>query len=408
MILRSIINFGEAIDSAIGVNVDFPPEGGRNISYCILRNKKNLLSVVEIKTDIQQVSELYNFLKQHLEKGIRIHVNVVGKPVLSKAIGKEASNISLEDVGKWFPGIKREDFIVQHFKNANTSAYLSLIRKEDVLRDNILLDEKIHSFSIGVQIIECLGAVLQRESINVNGHSVLLRSGEISSVTTTAEDSKEDITVVGQMVSSDSMLAYAAAVSVFIPLSSITILGLPEVLNQAANSYNSKKRLFVTARAVVLSLLIILTANALVFFWLDQKVNEAKVNLSFFKGKSEKDTQYQHTTVKMTSAYDNLGWGINRVPLFYADQIAQTITTEIQLSILEAGVLDEGVLRKDKKYSFDTKRIRIQGLSADPAALSNWLASLQNLTWISSIDDQKYQYDSRQKKGVFEFTITVK
>jgi Tfp pilus assembly protein PilN len=406
MSLRSIINFGEVIDTAIGANIHFLPDGEKEISFCVLKKIKNTLKITELKSGIGDVHEFNTILSPWIEKGVRLHVNVSGKIVLSKKIPGTPTP-STDRNSNFVPGIRNEDFVVQEYIGMDKS-YFSFLRKDTIERENILIGGKVFSLSLDVQIVESILPFVKTGSIAIGGYELVVREGRLADVEATPTAVVNDLEISGEKIPSDCLLAYASAVHLFIPAKDIKCSGLPELLDRQTLTYSNRRFLFKLGRAMLATLLIGLAINTGVFLWLSDKVTQAKADLSFVQGKNEKDAAQLSIHAQMTASYADLGWSLNRIPLFYMDQLAASVPADVSLREMEAGVLDQGGLRKDKKYSFNKNKIRIVGMSADPTSLSAWMTSLQSLTWIKNITDQKYQYDIRQKKGVFEFMITIR
>jgi hypothetical protein len=406
MYLRSIVNMGDVIDSAVGINIWLNPDGSKEISYCILKKKKDTLMMVASGGGFSDFQDIDETLKKSLENAPRLHVNIVGRSVLTKKTvqvsGKEF------DFNNLFPGFKKEDFIF--FNSVGVGgAYHSLIRKDDVLKENLLLHNTAHTASLGYTILELVGSVFHLESIVLQNTKVNFKDGGIESIGPSGLAAQETVVdVSGQSLSSGCILAYAAAVNLFIHPPQTCNTGLPDSVQESALAYKNKREVFVTGRAVLFSVLVILMLNTIIFFFLNGKVSEAQESLQLFRGRLERNTQQSKRNVVMTSAYDNIGWRLNRLPLFYADQVAASVPENIQLTLLETGVLNNAGLRQVKKLSFDSSLMHISGTSPDPVSLSNWISALQRYSWVNKVTDQRYQFDQRIGQGVFEFYLQIK
>jgi Tfp pilus assembly protein PilN len=406
MAIRSIINFNDALHLAIGVNVIFLPEGDKKITYCILKKKKDIITI-ERKEEVQTIDELFAVLEPLLCKGVRVHVNCVGRSILEKIIPRQHNNDYSNQINQWFPGIRKEDFIYQRFYLPNAIA-VSLIRGEDVSKAKLLLNNYMTRFSIGVCVMDVVAPLLQSKSISVEGYHLQFDSQQMIAMETSGAPSLSEFTIAGEQIEGRYILAYASALSLLLPLRDHFVEGLPPIINQAPDRYLAKKQIYQTARWVAIVLLLALLINAFLFLWLDQKVTTLEASVAFQKSRNKDSEQSRDITQRLFKAYDAIGWKTNRLPLIYADQIASTVPTDVRLNVMEEGVLDESVLRRDRKYQFDPTRIRLSGISNDPAALNDWVTLLRQYKWIEDIRDQKYTFDKHLSKGVFEFTILIK
>ena len=397
---------GEIIDTAVGINIHFLPDGAKDISFCVLTKKKGVLAVVKIQSGFNQLSDINVSIKNFLERGVRVHINMSGLPVLLRMGDNELKANGDSDFAKSFPGIKKDEFIAQRYNNKAASFY-SLLRKEDGVREVNLLNAQAHSMTLGFNILEAISSFIGEEKVHIHDYVLNIRSAAIVEINKSENHNSQEFEISGERVNADCILAYASAVHLFLPLEKIEVSGLPIALSQEPQKYNTRKRLFIAGRQVLLGLLAVLLVKTIVFFWFGQEINEAESRLSYFNGRSQDDNRSRRISTKMLSAYDGIGWSMNRIPLFYADQLASTVPSEIRLDVLEIGVLDESILRKDKRHAFDRKQIKVFGASDAPSVLNRWISSLQKVKWIKEITDQKYQHDNKQRKGMFEFTIWI-
>jgi hypothetical protein len=406
MAIRSIINFSDALTLAIGVNGRILADGNTEFDYCVLRRSGDIITVLEKEQDIRDSQTLIGKLRPFVDKGVRVHLNCIGKSVLSKVKIGQGLQTSGTDVQQMFPGIRTEDFVYQYFKRLDFQI-MSLIRIADLDRAGLLLENSITSFSLGVCILESIGPVLPERRIGLEGCLIEFKNGKIGSI--------ELLDVNTEVTESDNgpvpeknLLAYASAFSLFVPVNDLTVHGLPEIVDENLKRYHAKRHLYKSSRLVILSLLILLSVNAVAFFWLNANVAEMEATLSLEVGKNSNDVIAQQKIQILKDAYEAMGWKTNTVPLFYADQIASTVPEAIQLNKIEEGTLDESLLRKERRYHFDSWNIKVQGSSADPAALSIWISTLKKLSWVSEISGQNYHFEQRLDKGIFEFSIAVK
>jgi hypothetical protein len=406
MSIRSIVNFGDALNLAVGVNAIIMPDGSCRFFYCILKKTGNMITVVEKSKDIPDAESLTESLQSLLDKGVRVHVNCVGRSVLTRINTGKNQEQSVEDMQKSFPGIRKEDFVFQYFRKENFQM-ISLVRNTDIAKSRLLLENRINSFSMGICILEAIASAMQTRSLTLEGYRVEFDGGEIKTVEATDATSPFDQNE-NDPVPPEYLLAYASAFSLFLPPADLETQGLPEWVEEAPSRYEARERIFKTSRVLVVVLLAFLSVNAAVFFWLSGQVSEMEASLSFTQGKNKNDMLIQKRIQKLADSFESIGWEANKIPLFYADQIASTVPVEVQLNSLEEGILDQSMFRKEKKYQFDNKQIRIQGMSVNPAALSSWIASLKKMKWIEEINGQNYNFDQRLGKGIFEFSIRVR
>ncbi|MBT1705597.1 hypothetical protein [Chryseosolibacter indicus] len=401
--IRSIVNIGEVLDLYLGIDITIDVEGTRRIAYCLLKKENERLIIKYCKgdLDVNDTDEQVSFL---IKKGIPIHVNINGRPVLTKTVSSSEQPVG--DVNRYFPGLRKEDFVIQLYENKKNTS-VTIIRKDDVL-SNFLPGIRVHTVSFGVLIVETLIPVLNANAITINNQRIVFADGVIDHIEKGETKYGDILNIGGDYIPPECLLAYAGAISLFLQRMHITIDGLPDSLLLEAKLFQVKRELFSIGRYVLLSLLIFLVINSVVFFWLQRKVTVAEEDLLLLEGRSKRKRINSIRNSTMSAAYDKIGWELNRIPLFYADQLASHVPVEIQLNILELGTINENAFKQNKKASFNPFELRVHGVTADPVVLSDWIVEVEKVDWVKGVTDQRYQYDQRLKSGVFEFKILVK
>jgi len=406
MPIRRIINFKDALDLVIGVNVNLLDDDKQQISYCILRRTGDVVSLFEKRDNISTVDELLSHIGSFIEKGVRVHVNCAGRSVLTRYIEGKQSDVS-KYWSEWFPGIAKENFIFQSFANTGFAA-LSLLRTEEAKKANLFINNSITSFSLGVCIVEAIAPLIEQDSIVVWGHRVTFNSQQLSSIESFAEQPTAEYKVGNDHVPASCIVAYASAISFLLPIHDLSLEGLPGEIDDAGSRYEANRKLHQVGKLVMIVLLSLLPINLAIYFWLDNSVSQMEATRRFRQGSKSTMEQSAMSTQRLNSLYDALGYSANKIPLYYADQLAKAMPAEIQLNLLQAGLPDEKIFRNERRLQFDVLQIRVQGTSKDPAMLNSWMVRLAGLSWIEKVHDQKYQFDPHSGKGMFEFIIMVK
>jgi hypothetical protein len=410
MNLRSLINFNESLNTAIGINVHTTDSLWIRFSYCILKKENDVLTVVESQAGIDSIEALHEKLARYSKSSVRTHINFSGKGVLIKPLESKTMANDTTVIQKLFPFIRNDEVVTQWYIG-NVDSFLTVARKDmfDVLDKLSDLGYAFFSFSLGPFILDSILPLLNEAQLNINGYRVDLNGNGITNVSSVegAVKSKNVFQVAGQEVASEVLLAYGSACAIFLPTSAITTSPLTWTEKGNENfQFNSK--LYRVAKITLLATLLSLIVNAGIFFWLESLTNELESQVVLASGKSEEERVMQSRLVQLSRSYEGLGWKSNLVPLYYADQIAQTIPKEIKLTLLEVGVLDEVKLRQERTLSFQQSLIRVEGLSENPLSLHQWVKDIESHYWVLDISDQRYQYDSRKGKGLFELNIHIK
>src|SRR5688572_31225696 len=107
MNLRSLINFNDSLNTAVGINVHTTDSLWTKFSYCILKKENDLLTVVESQAGIDTVEMLHEKLAPY--NNVRTHINFSGKGVLIKPLESKAMASDSALIQKLFPFIRNEE-----------------------------------------------------------------------------------------------------------------------------------------------------------------------------------------------------------------------------------------------------------------------------------------------------------
>jgi hypothetical protein len=403
--LRSIINFKDALHLVVGVNIRLLIEGGTDISYCVLKRDGDHVTLIDKKNGLISVDDLLTCLEAYVTKEIRIHVNCIGRSILDKKVNGRTQEIQ-SALQEWFPGIRSEDFIFQRFCKSEFTIF-SVMRNDDVFKGNFFLNSRITSFSLGIYIIETLGSLIHDEAVVIDGMRIAFEGGQIKSIAH-CEQEQRSVTIGDEVVQGPYILAYASAMMFFLPIHDLVSEGLPSEILDSTRRYAAKKQIYAACKKLIIALFLLLSINFAINFWLTDSVANMESKLQFHQGWKSSHQQNRKTTQKISIAYNALGYKDNRLPLYYSDQVCGTVPSNIVLKKIEAGLLNENILRKDRQYHFDVTQIKIEGFSQDPLVVNNWISVLSQMHWVSSVRGQKYSFDTGLGKGVFEFIIFIK
>jgi hypothetical protein len=411
MNLRSLINFNESLNTAIGINVHTTDSLWIKFSYCIIKKENDLLTVVESEANIDTVEMLHEKLKPYSKSNVRTHINFSGKGVLIKPLENNAVANDSTSVQKLFPFIRNDEVVTQwHISNA--ASFLAVARN-DMFNVLNTLDELGYSFfsaSLGPFILNAILPLLEEAYLHINGYRIDLNINGITNVSgaeVNAPKSKNSFQVADQEIASEVLLAYASACTIFLPTASITTSTLSSI-EKGKEYFQFNSRLYKVAKIAMIVTLFFLLINTGIFFWLQSEASHLESQVLSAHGKSKEEEVMQTKLVELTHSYKRLGWKSNLLPLYYSDQIAQTLPKGIQLVVLEVGALDEERVRQERTISFLPDVIKIKGLSDNPLLLNQWVKMIEGLDWVNDTSDQRYQYDARKGKGLFELNIHIK
>jgi hypothetical protein len=405
MSLRQIINFPEAENTAVGINLLLGKASGTEYSFCVLKKEKDELQVLTMGAQVSP-HHVHEQVTPYLAKGVRVQFNIEGKGILLRETIDKV--VGLKDVIMHFPGIEKKEFLPQVCSGAAKS-FLSIFRREVLVRNELyaLVKNNVSTISIGPFILCALKPLVSSNEIYYNGQKLSFKDESLERVEPSGSEEEPNVNVGSLQVKGEALLAFASAVNVFLPTTHVHTEQLIEA-EDFVKEFIIKKRTFRFGRALLAGLLFVLLVNTVLFFQLRSVVSAMQEEVSGYEQIYQQDEDRQSKASSIEKAFGSTGWISNDDPLMFADQLGASVPVQIELSKLEIGVLDEGLYRKEKRHQFLPKVLKVQGYADNPAALANWIAALEKLAWADHIENQNYQHDSKKRKGLFEFIVHIK
>lgn len=406
MNVRSLINFTELQHTVIGVNVQVQ-DYAYDISFCVLKNSKGQLAIIESGIGLASI-ELLNDRISGYRSYARMHINFTGNSVLLKAV--DGQIFSHDDaVQHAFPFMRRDELVSQRFVTEK-NAWLCVMRIDRLTVLNQLHDlgYNVYSYSLGPFILNLISSFLSSQVICVNQYEIAFsEDGQILAINNEPGKVKMAIQIGDFTVHSELIASYSSACSIFSPTTGLDI-SLNHLVKENREAFEFNQKLFKVGRLAALITLLMLIINVLLFFWLDGEIVRLESQVSFLKGQSRQTNAAQSKLGALTRSYQSLGWKSNMMPLFYADQLAAIVPSQMQLTVLEIGVFDDGKMKRDKFLSFKSDQILVRGKVPNPVVLDDWIQRIVDLEWVSDVSDQRYQYSTEDKSGIFELVIHIK
>jgi len=406
MNIRSLINFGDLLPMAVGLNVNFLEDGGLDMSLVVVKQEKDIIRSTHVITGMSTVEDINARLREVVPAGARIHINLAGKGILVKSLSAGKGRGSIMELLKTsFPMLRPDDFVAQRYE-AGEQHVLLVARKDALARIFQACDGYSPvSFSLGVYVVSPLLALLDVPVVEFDLHRIQYSAEVITAVEArVSSGSLEAIKVGEEHIQATAFLAYASACSVLIGTPDLDSSEEPG-LQEALLDYEQRATVYKAARlglGVVLALLIV---NAMVFFNLQSATQQLEEKGALVGGQRKQSTDKAKLNRSLAIVYDRIGWRSDNLPLYYADHIAATVNDSISLTVLEIGVESSASNRQDRQQFYAADRIAVKGEAEDPDALKRMVDELEKQPWIQKIGDRRYRHDTRLGKGIFDFTI---
>ena len=390
-----------------GVHVRYLSAQQCTYTLCILKQDKQILSVVEQHDDITETTTLFSYLSTK----IPVCLTVEGKGILIREV--ESGLRAPADILQYImPNAKPEDFYVQVSEKT-----LAAVVRQTVVDELIALFQAQNLYVLSVRMgpfaLNSLLPFLDDtiDTIALPGEQLHIEKQQIKAIAP-AEGASLDrqYTVGGETVNACYLLAYATALIHFVPTGTSADIATSmsaTIAEEQQEFYH--RRLFTTAVPAVLGFfLIVLLINAFLYFQAfqqnqtlqTQSASDARLLSQLTKLEEEVESKERFLSI--------LGWEKAVSLTSLVDRLAATVPEAVVLTHLQVSPLDEARYQTEKKQVFTSNQLLVEGSCHDLIALNEWFLVLENSTWIAKLEDQQYVANPEQPgSGAFSFTIRL-
>lgn len=385
---------------AAGVEMVLGDDGQVIYHLVLLARKKSVISVQLTKTGMTDVARL----KEWIPRQVPVVLSVTGRGVLFKQAPADTVKDAL--LALVLPNARPDDFYISTLRGQANFVFLarkdridlwiSALEKEGVPVVSLLMG--IAGLSSVIPFVES-----DAREFQAGGYRFAISAGRVASVQFASGDSSPGslCRVGGEEVESRLIPAFGGA------FEWLAYHSLPEeesVRNKCL-LWREKlvfQRLGLGALVFFASTLFL---NLTAFFYLSGENAELGArNSSVLEGikKMERlETEFRWKEGFLKEA----GWVNASKTSYYADQIAASVPPTILLRRLVVNPENISESRKEKRMIFESGSILVEGTCKDPVVLNPWLGELKGMSWVTGIVSKKYQYDHKNKAGVFELEI---
>ena len=367
----------------------------------VLERRKSVISTVIKKTGLTELAQV----KECIPEQTPVVLSVTGRGVLFKQISAKIEKKELVELA--LPNAQAADFYISVLEGV--AGFVFLARKD---RINPCLDAlskagfPVVNLFLGIGGMSSVVPFIASESVELvtGGYRITIADERVATVLLAggAASEEKSCRVGGEEVQTILLPAFGAA---FEWLAFHTVPDDESI----AEKYQLWREKLVLRRIGAGSLVFfasLLFLNLAVFFYLSGENNELGArNSSVLEGirKVEKlEAEFQQKERFLKEA----GWINGSKTSFYADQIAASVPATVLLKRLSINPENVSESRKEKRLIFEAGSILLEGTCKDPVVLNPWLGELKNMGWVTKVVSRKYQYDHKNKIGVFELEIS--
>ncbi len=392
--LNKITSFGKAA----GIFVHILPDEQLSYHLIWIKAEKNELSV-EPAVTTQNTDELLS----NLETRYPVFLNIDGKGVLHK---KNPYGADKKYAHQIFPNINTDHFNFQFFDENNNGSYISLIRKETLVKIREPFENK--SLFLTNITLGPFSATYMKDMLNTKSNDLFFGLYQLTfeeNVLTGIKPGKKDTCYdLGNM----------EIQGLYLPVFSMAVVQLADDtfldgsdLNIDHFSYNYYKYFRTLATGLILFLFVALLFNY--FSFEKWKNNKESLSLEAFQNEKavEKIKKLNKDIELAERIIDNSG--IKRETSFsmYADKIASFVPSKIILDEMWIQPVPEN-LKSEQEIVYQKNHIRIKGETSSDLQFNSWQRKLENENWVYDLIIVNYEREDGLKTASFEIDIEIK
>lgn len=384
---------------ALGVDLYINSDGSFDIRCMVLNRHKNKISIENKFTGLKQINDI----QDKSLKGLPVCLSIDGKGVLFKRVEK---NNKQKLINQILPNAKESDFFLQKLNSSDNFMFVAAIRKE-ILDSLIELFNKINVFIthlyIGpfalMNIVEIIGV----DDFYTNHYKVKTEESNIISIEKINEIKLVSYKIGDDEFYSDELQVYTSGLGFFIDFSDEDIF---EKVIESKSEFLYKQLFTIAGWFALAFFFVLLMTNYLFFNQYNKKLNSINFrynqNLEMIKKLDTLKSEYNLKEQYFVSS----GFLDASEQSYFADRIANSVPTKIQLTSLNINPLD-GKFKNDKPLNFLMGKIRVSGSVTQSIILNNWVKKLKDLDWIKQVTIVDYIHESMENPAVFELEIDI-
>ncbi|HEX3008691.1 MAG TPA: PilN domain-containing protein [Bacteroidales bacterium] len=400
--VKEILKYRFKISSIAGIYCNISPSGTK--TFRIVRvdyNKGNLDFDLlgEAEDDYDAVAEL--------TKKLPVYLAVDGKGILLKNVVPDSEKPLINQV---IPGAQEDEFVLDSYAGRD-SLHVAIARKE-LLDDTIVLLKKA-----GVNVIcLALGPLRVGNLIKYfnelpdavaweNNRLVYSRKENVIDRIERLSDGKDQIFKIdSKPVSSVYLPALSVALEFFLEEGHECVF---KEVNESKKEFQSKVVFQRSGFAFLIFIFLILFINMGLYMHYKEGKREIENRLTGNRNILNEIDSLRQDLAWKKQYLKSSGFLNNSRMSFYADRIAATVPTEIELEKLEINPI-EGKIKDNKEIVLKANTIFITGTAKSSVYVNDWVHQLKEFKWIENVDILNYKQEDDFNSGVFSFEVTLK
>lgn len=372
----------------------------------VLEEAKGEINTLQTHRDLRSLEEVVAALGQQ-EWPLFLALNIRG--ILHKWIPEaEASPRALLEAV--LPNAQLEEFYVQS-QVAEGGVWASVVRRESIqpLLEQ-LAEQNLWVTGVGLgpfSTVALAPFVDRREGIVTTSHTFdLAAEGQLQNLRRTKNDSDfPTIYIEGEALNASLLPAFGSA---FLGLlDQPPGLDIPSVQQQGEEFF--QKRIFQRASwALLLGLLGLLVLNTFFFYQFKDQNQQLGSQVLYADAQLQLLDSLRAQVNRQEDFMQQTSLNQNSRTSFYADRIAASLPTELQLSELEVFPMQGKArdYREGQLIRYQKNRIHIKGYCKNSLTYNQWLKTLEEMDWVERAEHLEYR-DLNDRLSAFELQLLI-
>jgi len=390
----------------MGVEIAMEMDGAVMCRTCALTLGKNSLTIGEKREFRGTIEEVLASLPGNKS----VAISLTGRGILTKK-SKAFGVLSGQQLQEIFPNFKAESFYVQQFPG-DDHVFVSIARKEQI---DELLEELAHAkIQLLCMTLGPFAVSHVLSQVNTYGEQLCFAGHCVSYAEEfkwrdykfdQGRSSEFTLKIAQEHLGEEYLIAYATAFQLILyPRLSAVLLPVSKVSDRLEDLSEQQKFRFRLV-GILGFFFVLLLVNFLVFsnYRAENESLYTRVNLQSSSAETlqilEKMTAQQQEQLKALGWYHGLPYS------WLTDQVSSEIPFSVELTELSISPIKAGESNSERKEIYQSGKISIKGITADPAAVNDWIYKLKSRNWVQHVQMQRFS--PGEEEGVQEFEMLL-
>ncbi len=339
-----------------------------------------------------------------------LYIAVGGKGIVHKKV-KTNEHLAEQDLlNQVLPNATLKDFYLQQSLISTFESWVSIVRKE-LLNSLIAKIQSLHLFGVQIYLgpftLENCINLINKSVITTTTHELLIADDYITQIDNLGSVAGgEEYNIEGEIVNSHELIAFSAALSHFIPLTKMHPI-LCEEVTHFGQEYLHKNKYTVVGFGLLAFFFVLTISNMMIGNSYESANNDLQYQLNSKQQFVDELEILKKELLIKEEFIQNSGLTKADKITFYADQIAMSVPTSIQLNQLFINPLTKRI-NKAEDIQFTYNAVKIIGSVSRSIELNNWIKKLKKYKWVNDINIISFIQDNLKTPGEFELQIVIK